>query len=164
MIRHTPLSSGGKFRIPFYGTGAGDRERAHEFFANRVGKATDRLVEAMEVKESAVDALFAELDQSMAMSRSIFGGPNDISKSPSRWDNVREIALKRGTEECPICMCNFSTQAHDKKGRKRAKVLLSCSHVFHEKCIATFESFNSDKDGPNTCPVCRAAYSRIEFC
>ena len=148
----------------FYGTGAGDRERAHEFFANRVGKATDRLVEAMEVKESAVDALFAELDQSMAMSRSIFGGPNELSKSPSRWDNVRETALKRAAEECPICMCNFSTQAHDKKGRKRAKVLLSCSHVFHEKCITTFESFNNDKHGPNTCPVCRAAYSRIQFC
>ena len=140
----------------FYGTGAGNRDRAHTFFANRVGKATDKLVSAMEEKDSAVDALFAELDQSLAMSRSIFGGPNDITKSPSRWDEVRESALKRCEEDCPICMCSFA------KDKKRSKVLLSCSHVFHEKCIKTFESFNGEKL-VNTCPVCRSAYTRVDF-
>ena len=37
-----------------------------------------------------------------------------------------------------------------------------CGHIFHEKCIKTFESFNGEKL-VNTCPVCRSAYTRVDF-
>ena len=142
--------------VKFYGTGAGNRERAHNFFANRVGNATNKLVQHIQRKEDAVDALFAELDQSLAISRSIFGGTEEL-KDGVRWDNIREQALIRCEENCPICMCNFATTK-----RKRKKVLLSCTHVFHEKCIEAFENFNSNKLLQN-CPVCRSAYTRIEY-
>ena len=33
------------------------------------------------------------------------------------------------------------------------QVLLSCSHVFHERCIRSFERFSHEK----CCPICRAA-------
>ena len=54
-------------------------------------------------------------------------------------------------------MCNFATTK-----RKKKKVLLSYTHVFHEKCIEAFENFNSNKLLQN-CSVCRSAYTRIEY-
>ena len=101
----------------------------------------------MQRKENAVDALFAELDQSLAISRSIFGGTTELDDD-LRWDDVREKALIRCEKNCPICMCSF------KQTKKRSKVLLSCTHIFHEKCILAFEKFNADKLIHN-CPVCR---------
>ena len=36
-------------------------------------------------------------------------------------------------------------------------VLLSCSHVFHKKCLESFESFSLDSTS-KTCPICRSPY------
>ncbi|KAL2919973.1 RING finger protein 32 [Polyrhizophydium stewartii] len=51
--------------------------------------------------------------------------------------------------------------AHTRGWRKLA--LLSCSHVFHEKCIQCFERFNVARGSDHVCPVCRGAYSRVEL-
>ena len=40
----------------------------------------------------------------------------------------------------------------------RETVLLSCTHVFHLKCIQAFENFNVF--GKRQCPVCRADYHK----
>ena len=56
------------------GSGAGDRDRAHVFHAKRIGNATEKLLIQMDKKEDAVNALFAELDKNLAISRSIFWG------------------------------------------------------------------------------------------
>ena len=141
--------------VAFYGSGAGDRDRAHVFHAKRIGNATEKLLIQMDKKEDAVNALFAELDKNLAISRSIFGGAE--SDEDIRWNNIREKALLRCDETCPICMCAFKTTA----SRKRA--LLSCTHVFHEKCIQAFEKFNDNKV-LHECPVCRSAYTRVEYC
>ena len=47
-------------------------------------------------------------------------------------------------QECAICMETFKDQT---------QVLLSCSHVFHQTCLASFERFS----GRATCPLCRHA-------
>ena len=67
---------------------------------------------------------------------------------------------------CPICLEEF---------RPGEQVILSCSHVFHEKCLSSFENFqrrqhdgNSASGGSGggsnggaaferSCPVCRRA-------
>ena len=45
--------------------------------------------------------------------------------------------------ECAICMDRF---------RAESQVILSCSHVFHQACLASFERFS----GRATCPLCRS--------
>ena len=46
-----------------------------------------------------------------------------------------------------------------RSGGSRQRVLLSCSHVYHEPCLHAFESFKLG-DGPSCCPVCRQAYEK----
>ena len=36
-------------------------------------------------------------------------------------------------------------------------VLLSCSHVFHKKCLESFENFSLESTS-KTCPICRSPY------
>ncbi|WAR05586.1 RNF32-like protein, partial [Mya arenaria] len=43
-------------------------------------------------------------------------------------------------------------------GKERQTVLLSCSHVFHAKCLEMFEELSLETR--NTCPVCRALYEK----
>ncbi|KAG1706498.1 hypothetical protein DVH05_001646 [Phytophthora capsici] len=59
----------------FYSSGKGDPIRRRQFFANRVGKTTDRLVTAMRKRDDSIDALLAEFDKSLAMSRRLFQNP-----------------------------------------------------------------------------------------
>lgn len=46
-------------------------------------------------------------------------------------------------ELCPICLELFKCES---------QVLLSCSHVFHEACLRSFENYQGASRG---CPVCR---------
>ena len=48
------------------------------------------------------------------------------------WLGVKAQALSRGDSDCPICYNPFNI---------KKTVLLSCSHVFHHSCIASFEKF-----------------------
>ncbi|XP_069106705.1 RING finger protein 32-like [Argopecten irradians] len=43
--------------------------------------------------------------------------------------------------------------------KRRKTVLLSCSHVFHDQCLQTFEEL-SLHDGRHVCPVCRSVYQK----
>jgi hypothetical protein len=68
-----------------------------------------------------------------------------------QWSAVRALARERGQvhEPCPICTEEF---------RDSEQVLLSCSHVFHRVCLASFEKFSG---GQRVCPICRAkAYEK----
>mmetsp|Transcript_16121 Transcript_16121/g.16249 ORF Transcript_16121/g.16249 Transcript_16121/m.16249 type:complete len:446 (-) Transcript_16121:37-1374(-) len=72
-----------------------------------------------------------------------------------QWSEVLVRAQKRGLGECAICMSIV--------GGSRITTLLSCSHLFHEKCITSLERFcrsiGSEKE-ESTCPVCRSTYQR----
>ncbi|KAF1794880.1 hypothetical protein GQ600_12787 [Phytophthora cactorum] len=82
-------------RLQFYSSGKGDPTCRRRFFANRyhngaraepqfialnfliicrVGKTTDRLVTAMSKRDDSIDALLAEFDKSLSMSRRVFQG------------------------------------------------------------------------------------------
>ena len=75
------------------------------------------------------------------------------SKQLDEWRRVKQLAYLRQDKECPICLHEFST--------RRELCILSCSHVFHMRCIAAFESF--DVRLRSVCPVCRTEYTRTKF-
>ena len=120
------------------------------------------------------------------------GGGDNTGTGAFDWPNVRRAAENRGLNDCPICLRKFvvgddtstnlaaSPQAQSpcspsvpqSPNLSRTHVsLLSCTHVFHERCIENFENF-TQKSGASdsssttlfhvvyTCPVCRAGYNR----
>ncbi|KAM4719098.1 RING finger protein 32 [Anableps anableps] len=55
---------------------------------------------------------------------------------------MRSILQEESAKPCAICKEDFHLQA---------QVLLSCSHVFHRKCLQAFERYS----GRKCCPMCR---------
>ena len=118
-----------------YSSGKGDRSRAHAFFADRVNKVSDKLVEALNVSSYEVDALVNESDRALELSRSIFASlaEDQHLSVPSNgadftttntattttyneqnsegieleWREKRRAAEKRGLCDCPICMTSL---------------------------------------------------------
>jgi hypothetical protein len=72
------------------------------------------------------------------------------------WADVLQSMLRRGQDECPICMGILARQSG------QGCSLLSCSHCFHTHCIAAFEGFEcaAKHGGDALCPVCRSEYTR----
>ena len=164
----------------FYNGGGGDAARRRNFYANEIGDLGNRALEEVEMKEDSIDKLFAQFDQSLALSRQVFqeggagGGSQGSStltsevhataaaKRPttmSEWLAVWETAKARGVTECPICMgdCSFGQEG----GTAPSNVsLLSCSHIFHTKCLEAFENFNIYE--VCLCPVCRSSYEKVD--
>lgn len=60
------------------------------------------------------------------------------------WAAIEEKSKKRNDSEsmCSICLEDFKTEP---------QVILSCSHVFHNKCLLSFERHNR----VHCCPICR---------
>ncbi|KAG7379936.1 hypothetical protein PHYPSEUDO_007994 [Phytophthora pseudosyringae] len=141
----------------FYSSGKGDPIRRRHFFANRVGKTTDRLVTAMSKRDDSIDALLAEFDKSLSMSRRVFQDPGpetDMDPTTSfpggdDWLAIFKKARARDERECAICINAFSPSMEGVS-------LLSCSHAFHSQCLSAFEDFNIYE--VSLCPVCRASY------
>mmetsp|Transcript_19885 Transcript_19885/g.55443 ORF Transcript_19885/g.55443 Transcript_19885/m.55443 type:complete len:399 (-) Transcript_19885:497-1693(-) len=73
------------------------------------------------------------------------------------WGTVMKEALSRKEIECPICIGALN------RNGQRGIAWLSCTHCFHEECIATFEAFELSHGGLPSCPVCRANYQRRCF-
>ena len=64
--------------------------------------------------------------------------------SQQEWTEVHCKSLTRNDLKhgCPICCEEFKDEE---------QVLLSCSHVFHRKCVRSFEKFSKQR----VCPICR---------
>lgn len=120
-------------------------DRMRRYCEQRLGGLTDQLVSRLDAEHSAVDALFAEIDTSVAASRALFGGGE-----ADDWAATEAAARQRGLGDCPVCLnpCCESEPL----------TLLSCSHVFHSRCLDSFERFSLKT--VSTCPVCRAPHYR----
>lgn len=66
------------------------------------------------------------------------------------WAGVEATARARGLTECPVCLGALCAG--------EPLTLLSCSHVYHERCLASFERFSLG--AACRCPVCRAVYTK----
>ena len=68
--------------------------------------------------------------------------------TPMSWHAIEAsiIAKQDPDSSCPICMESFCSSSC-------GEVLLSCSHIFHQTCLRSFENFL--RDGIPSCPLCR---------
>jgi hypothetical protein len=69
------------------------------------------------------------------------------------WKGAKKKALSRGMEDCPICLGDLKSS--------RSVSLLSCSHIFHSKCISSYEALTLDET--KMCPMCRQSYYKKGF-
>ncbi|GMI26165.1 hypothetical protein TeGR_g2084 [Tetraparma gracilis] len=165
-------------------------ERRRDFYAAEIGTLGDRLAATVEEKEDSIEDLFKEFDANLAVSRHLFseagaGGappppaapaspppppPAKPALGPMEWLSVWNSTTKRsGVHECGICLCACDIPAVPAPSAlagvappsaSSEMALLSCTHVFHQKCILSFEQFNI-YEGVNLCPICRTDYKRI---
>lgn len=160
----------------------------HKWLHNRLSQKSDNLIDAM--KDDGVgnlDTFFALLDQDIQSARIVYEEAEKrvassltseartspiVNHQPADardlcgcgescnvvvdWEQVQQCMRSRGNEDCPICMLPLSRHAVGCS-------LLSCSHMFHKKCITSFEEFEFVRGGNPTCPICRHAYCRRDL-
>jgi len=154
----------------FYVDGRGQVGRRRDFYAKEIEDLGSRVEKEVEAKEDSIDALFAEFDQSLALSRQVFNVEEgamegvqaaSVAVPPKRrpsttmcdWLNVWEQAKARGElDDCPICLGPLN--------RGGGQVITSCSHIFHKSCLDAFENFNIYE--VCLCPVCRSGYDKTD--
>jgi hypothetical protein len=119
--------------------------RRRRYCEQRLGGLADRLIRGLDAEHSAVDDLFAEIDSSVAASRALLGGADGDD-----WVALEALSRARGLGDCPVCL-NACTEAEP-------LALLSCTHVFHSRCLDSFETFSLQTTCK--CPVCRAPHYR----
>ncbi|KAI8810264.1 hypothetical protein BJ742DRAFT_801185 [Cladochytrium replicatum] len=153
-----------------------------KYFFQKLRKLTDQLVLRCNSEKSSLDSLFRTVDKNLEESRRVMerlyldanchdlalelhfdeNQLDSISKSENDWDAIYLLAVSRGhlVEDslCPICLNQLQPVQPSTK-RKRPISILSCSHVFHDKCLDCFESF-VECDVGISCPVCRTKYYR----
>ncbi|WIA37624.1 hypothetical protein OEZ86_014525 [Tetradesmus obliquus] len=83
----------------------------------------------------------------LAQRRGLIPKPDKLL-SQEEWSAVHSLARQRddcSASNCAICLEPFKAEQ---------QVLLSCSHVFHQQCLASFERHVRVK----ACPLCRKAW------
>lgn len=68
--------------------------------------------------------------------------------STEQWSKIekRNLERQKHKEPCPICYddLHFTEQS-----------ILSCSHVFHKRCLESFERHTKNRGMELCCPICR---------
>lgn len=140
-----------------------DPAKRKEFYYNKLMNAGKQLQQVMEHKDNAIDALFAEFDRNVQNARTTleFASMQMRTIEDYEWEVIKQRADLRADVECPICMMAFGAGKH--------QVLLSCSHVFHDSCLYSFEKFTVNQlqteNGMSAagCPMCRSPYQKIGY-
>lgn len=74
----------------------------------------------------------------------------DLPLGLDEWKNIEATYLTRTKNEkehsCPIC---FEDLALDEQR------ILCCSHVFHRRCLESFERISAQRGFTIACPICR---------
>ena len=121
-----------------------------KFAERQLGQMTDALVAAGAAGRSEIDELFAEIESSVAASRRVLSAAADPTVVDAEWADAERRARDRGLDSgCAICLANF--------GAGERLALLSCSHVFHARCLTSFETF-ALTPAACRCPVCRQSH------
>ncbi|CAB4000630.1 RING finger 32 [Paramuricea clavata] len=141
-----------------------------KFYEEKLRSITDRFV--MSMSNTEVDTFLAQIDQSVEESRRVMRFVEENSfktMSTMDWQSVYEQAKERLSSDCPICFTSLCSDmlpqlqpccgVQDEK--VRPVTLLSCSHVFHKKCVEAFEQLSLNTY--HICPVCRSLYYKKDL-
>ncbi|OQR93571.1 hypothetical protein ACHHYP_20098 [Achlya hypogyna] len=129
-------------------SGDGSRGPDTPTYCTELCSISSRIVRAMDKRADSIDALLAEFDKSVSLSRSVFSS-NNAPVEDTWGDALRKVwATERDEKECPICLNAIES---------KAVTLLSCSHLLHSDCLCAFEAFNIYE--VHLCPVCRGQYT-----
>ena len=125
------------------------------WYQDKLAVTTDALLSHVDASTAEVDELFALIDARQSQDPSLENASHQHLPppvlTPSEWEDVYHSAVIRGADACTICLGPLEAPG-------RTPALLSCSHTFHDACIASFESFTLHKTP--TCPICRSVYTR----
>ena len=145
----------------FFLRGRGDPRRRRSYLEDQLGRHTDHILTDLRHRSDDIDNLCAEADAAMRTSSLLFANlrfpqEGDDTRDPAPeddvdWTAVRNQAASRGEVSCAICMGPLRSR------RKKAVLLLSCSHEFHETCLRALEEF--DLFTTHLCPCCRSEYT-----
>ncbi|XP_068437572.1 RING finger protein 32 isoform X2 [Clinocottus analis] len=133
--------------------------------------------EAKELNDSFVrychtdtEAFLSDINRSLSSSRRVFQQleRKHVSEPQERdWDRIQSQVVQRGVWDCPICLtalCSRSLPAEagaSSHQQRRRTALLSCSHLFHQRCLEAFEAFSVESRP--SCPLCRSVYHKKIF-
>jgi Ring finger domain/IQ calmodulin-binding motif len=138
-----------------------DVELKQRFYMRKLTKTTDKFIEFMDENDCGIDALFAELDRSVAKTRKTLEAADMCFSTidDNTWHDVCARAKARDSPDCPICMVSYS------QSTKKKRVILTCSHVFHTRCLESYEKFaeHQSSSTPLTCPLCRDVYQKRQW-
>ena len=79
------------------------------------------------------------------------------------WSVAYSKAKVHSMSECPVCLISLhpSRDPDHTHHQPRPIAVLSCGHLFHEKCIESLERHNYQGQGEiPLCPLCRTPYLR----
>lgn len=126
-------------------------EERKKYISNRLVSLASKLEHHTIKRTMDIDKFLEDLDKSVQQSRLVMMNHND-------WDSIMfDAKLKLNNEEelidCAICMCPIELKT-------KSAVVTSCKHLFHQKCIESFEIFtkSSSNNGLCSCPLCRSPF------
>ncbi|XP_061877629.1 RING finger protein 32 isoform X2 [Entelurus aequoreus] len=132
-----------------------DKRLRRKFYAAKLLELNESFVRH---HHTDVEAFLSDIDRLLSSSRRVFQQlERKYVSEPQEddWERIRSQVTQRGTGDCAICLtglCGPDFSLH--QGRR--SVMLSCSHIFHQRCLDAFESFAVA--GRATCPLCRSTY------
>ncbi|CAM9093605.1 unnamed protein product, partial [Ectocarpus fasciculatus] len=155
-----------------YREGHGTITRRRDFYEKELLQYSLKVTKDVEARSGEVSTLLCSSDALLVEAREI----DDLFSQMLAINDtcficVTEVwarVLERGMGECAVCMCANDSREEGadpgnckirkKHSRPKAIAVLSCSHVFHDRCMQSFEMYG-EEDVP-LCPMCRTPYEK----
>lgn len=122
------------------------------YFESKFLTLADKLANNYEIHNADVDKLIEQINHNISISKSLMKAIN-VDSIEEKWNEIQTKALNRDCIDCPICLSKFV--------KTKKMVILTCSHIFHEDCLLSFENYNISDN--KSCPVCRSSYIKKSF-
>ncbi|PRP82036.1 RING finger protein [Planoprotostelium fungivorum] len=151
------------------------------FYAVKLESLTDKLIDNIEMERASMERELVSIHHSVQASRKYLSSI-EVPKEKVDWPNVKRKAMARKETDCPICISELSlhmTSANSKRtlstnsrekaiariandfvGKVKKVVLLSCTHLFHDRCLSGYEEYSAEEGQMPACPICRCSYQK----
>ncbi|KAL7752487.1 RING finger protein 32 [Sorochytrium milnesiophthora] len=146
----------------------------------------DNLLDSVDVeqmrRQQIMDSLVKQLEQMdpQKPKRRIKKSLPPAAAAPGvNWSAAYQQCLERMPSECSICIGPLFSRGPTAARKQKPLYLLSCTHVFHQPCLDSFELFRLADLAPATrradfsvsteslaqlhCPICRTVYEKLSI-